>query len=32
MPAEGNFPVAIVAAHGLFAVCTLVLALMVAIG
>jgi hypothetical protein len=32
MPAEGNFPVAIVAAHGLFAVTTLVLALMAAIG
>lgn len=32
MPAEGNFPVAIVAAHGLFAVSTLVLALLAALG
>jgi hypothetical protein len=31
-PAEGNFPVAVVAAHGLFAVTTLVLAILAAIG
>lgn len=31
-PAEGNFPVAVVAAHGLFAVTTLVLAVLTALG
>jgi hypothetical protein len=31
-PAEGNFPVVIVAAHGLLAVATLVLALLTALG
>jgi len=31
-PAEGNFPVAIVALHGLLAVCTLVLALLTVLG
>jgi hypothetical protein len=31
-PAEGNFPVAVVAAHGLFAVTTLVLAILAALG
>src|SRR5207248_9700805 len=30
-PAEGNFPVAVVAAHGLFAVATLVLAILAAL-
>jgi hypothetical protein len=30
-PAEGNFPVAVVAAHGLFAVTTLVLAILSAL-
>jgi hypothetical protein len=32
VPAEGNFPVAVVAAHGLLAVATLVLALLAALG
>ncbi len=32
VPAEGNFPVVIVAAHGLLAVSTLVLALLTALG
>jgi len=32
IPAEGNFPVAVVALHGLFAVCTLLLALLIAFG
>jgi len=32
IPAEGNFPVAVVALHGLFAVCTLVLALLIVLG
>jgi hypothetical protein len=32
IPAEGNFPVVVVAAHGLLAVTTLVLALVTAIG
>jgi hypothetical protein len=32
VPAEGNFPVAIVALHGVLAVCTLVLALLTALG
>jgi hypothetical protein len=31
-PAEGNFPVAVVAVHGLFAVTTLVLAVLAALG
>jgi hypothetical protein len=31
MPAEGNFPVLIVAAHGLLAVSTLVLAILTAV-
>ena len=31
-PAEGNFPVAVVAAHGVFAVTTLVLAILAALG
>jgi hypothetical protein len=31
-PAEGNFPVAVVALHGLFAVCILVLALLIVLG
>jgi hypothetical protein len=31
-PAEGNFPVAVVAAHGMFAVTTLVLAILAALG
>jgi hypothetical protein len=32
VPAEGNFPVAVVALHGLLAVSTLVLALLIALG
>jgi hypothetical protein len=32
VPAEGNFPVAVIALHGLFAVATLVLALFIALG
>jgi hypothetical protein len=32
VPAEGNFPVVVVAAHGLLAVSTLVLALLTALG
>jgi hypothetical protein len=32
VPAEGNFPVAVVALHGLFAVSTLLLALLIALG
>jgi hypothetical protein len=32
VPAEGNFPVAIVALHGLLAVSTLALALLIALG
>jgi hypothetical protein len=32
VPAEGNFPVVVVAAHGLLAVATLVLALLTAFG
>ena len=32
MPAEGNFPVVVVAAHGLLAVSALVLALLTALG
>ena len=32
LPAEGNFPVAVVAAHGLLAVSTLVLALLTVLG
>ena len=32
VPAEGNFPVVVVTAHGLLAVSTLVLALLTALG
>ena len=32
VPAEGNFPVAVVAAHGLLAISTLVLALLTVLG
>jgi hypothetical protein len=32
VPAEGNFPVVVVAAHGLFALSTLILALLTALG
>jgi len=32
VPAEGNFPVAVVAAHGLLAVTTLILALITVLG
>lgn len=32
VPAEGNFPVAVVALHGVLAVSTLVLALLIALG
>jgi hypothetical protein len=32
VPAEGNFPVVVVAVHGLLAVTTLVLALLAALG
>ena len=32
VPAEGNFPVVVVAAHGLLAVTTLILALLTALG
>ena len=32
VPAEGNFPVVVVAAHGLLAISTLILALLTALG